>query len=272
MTEETSAMMLVDTSLARRLELSDALSNVGCVETQQGSGTAAVLRIAGGYATYAGPMSPNNRAVGLGLSGPVSAEELDQVEAFFGAHEAPPGVDVCPLADPSLVELLGQRGYRLRDFYDVCIRPLRREDASFTPPAGMRVRAITPDEATLWAETVSRGFMGQEELTPEDVEIGLSIYRNPATTCFLAWLDGEPAGAGALECHEGVAYLMGTSCRMAWRGRGVQAALLHARVAEAVARGCELAMTQATPGTGSRRNVERAGFRLAYTKPTLSRP
>ncbi|HUV89752.1 MAG TPA: hypothetical protein VMY80_08870 [Anaerolineae bacterium] len=34
--------------------------------------------------------------------------------------------------------------------------------------------------------------------------------------------------------------------------------------------GCDLALVLTSPGSDSQRNVERAGFRLAYTKAVLS--
>ena len=50
-----------------------------------------------------------------------------------------------------------------------------------------------------------------------------------------------------------------------FRGRGVQTALLEGRLAAAEAAVCDLAVVMTTPGTPSQRNVERAGFRTAYT-------
>jgi hypothetical protein len=37
-------------------------------------------------------------------------------------------------------------------------------------------------------------------------------------------------------------------------------------VADAAAAGCELVVTQTDPGSTSQRNMERAGFRTAYTR------
>ncbi|MGQ9489469.1 MAG: GNAT family N-acetyltransferase [Anaerolineae bacterium] len=85
------------------------------------------------------------------------------------------------------------------------------------------------------------------------------------TTCYLAWLDGQPAGAATLALHNGVASLFGTSTRLGFRNRGVQTALLVARLTDAVAAGCDLALIHTEPGSPSQRNVERLGFRLAYT-------
>ena len=81
--------------------------------------------------------------------------------------------------------------------------------------------------------------------------------------------------------HEGVAEFGGASTRPAFRQRGVQTALLHARMDAAREAGCDLALVVTAPGEDSQRNVERAGFRLAYTKvvvvglstdPTLTLP
>lgn len=51
-----------------------------------------------------------------------------------------------------------------------------------------------------------------------------------------------------------------------WRGRGVQTALLKARLERALHAGCDLAAAGASPGSGSQRNMERLGFRVAYTQ------
>jgi GNAT superfamily N-acetyltransferase len=116
---------------------------------------------------------------------------------------------------------------------------------------------------------VAQGF-SDSETPPEDV---LEVLRPNAAsaigTCFLAWLDGQPAGGGAIYIHAGVAELGSTSTRSQFRGRGVQSALLYRRLAVASESGCDLAMVITIPGTASQRNVERIGFRLAYTKPVL---
>jgi hypothetical protein len=50
------------------------------------------------------------------------------------------------------------------------------------------------------------------------------------------------------------------------RHRGAQLALLAARLNVASGLGCDLAMMAALPGSGSQRNAERNGFRIAYTR------
>ena len=50
------------------------------------------------------------------------------------------------------------------------------------------------------------------------------------------------------------------------RGRGAQNALLAERLRYAAEHGCDVAMMGALPGSGSQRNAERNGFRVAYTR------
>jgi hypothetical protein len=48
--------------------------------------------------------------------------------------------------------------------------------------------------------------------------------------------------------------------------RGLQAALLEARMRYAYEHGCDLAMMAAEMGSNSQRNAERQRFRIAYTR------
>jgi hypothetical protein len=66
--------------------------------------------------------------------------------------------------------------------------------------------------------------------------------------------------------HEGMALLAGASTVADARRRGLQAALLTARLAHAAELRCDLAMMGAPPGSSSQRNAERNGFRIAYTR------
>jgi GNAT superfamily N-acetyltransferase len=63
-----------------------------------------------------------------------------------------------------------------------------------------------------------------------------------------------------------VALFAGSATIPQMRRRGLQAALLRARMQFAADRGCDLAMMVAMAGSGSQRNAERQGFRIAYTR------
>ena len=74
---------------------------------------------------FTGVGSPLTQAVGLGMKGPVTEPEMERLEAFFEVRGSPTQIDLCPLADPSMLELLSLRGYRLREFSNMLVRPLR---------------------------------------------------------------------------------------------------------------------------------------------------
>jgi GNAT superfamily N-acetyltransferase len=73
--------------------------------------------------------------------------------------------------------------------------------------------------------------------------------------------------AGTLCIHEGVALLGGAATVPEMRRRGLQTALIAARMQYAFEHGCDLLMMVAEPGSNSQRNAERNGFRVAYTRP-----
>jgi GNAT superfamily N-acetyltransferase len=268
-------MFFVDQALAYRLESAQARRMIAYAQVIQQlhpdiqTGAEAV---GGGYAIFSGEDFPVNRAVGLGLQGLVNPAELDRVEQFYSRHNLPPRVDLCPLADLSLLILLGCRGYRLESLYSVLVYPLTDGAASVAWPESIRISQAEPEEARLWLTTVAQGFEESESPPPETLDILAPNFYSDHTTAYFAWIEGQPAGGAAMLIHEGVVELGGASTRPAFRQRGVQTALVQARLAAARAQGCDLAMALTLPGTVSQRNLERAGFRLAYTKMVLAGP
>jgi GNAT superfamily N-acetyltransferase len=262
----------VDLALARRLEMAQAWRGVRYARARQELHPTLPVRVeplAGGYLIYTGDGMPLNRAVGLGVHGPVTAADLDLVEQFYQRRNLPPRIDVCPLADGSLLELLNLRGYCLEKFYSVLLYLLSQPSAPESAPAGVQVGQAGSTEAELWLKTVAQGFEETDIPTQAVLDILAPNFYTSHATCFFAWIDGQPAGGGGMYVHEGVAEFGGASTRPEFRRRGVQTALLRARLAAAWERGCDLAMAMTSPGSASQRNIERVGFRLAYTKATL---
>ena len=85
----------------------------------------------------------------------------------------------------------------------------------------------------------------------------------------LAEADGEIIGAGKADVTEVVGGLFGLSVLPAWRRRGVQQALIVARLEALRERGCRWATISSEPGVATERNARRMGFELAYTKVDL---
>lgn len=252
--------------LAHRLEVAQAWRAVCYTRARQRlrpDVSCRVEQVGAGYAVYAGPDAPLNKVTGLGLDGPVTEEELEQVESFYARLHAPARVTLCPLSHPSLLSLLQARGYRPDQWFNVLVAVL--PVGALPPlPSGIQVEEAGAERAGLWLETVRAGF--GEERSPALYELLAPNFFAENAVCYLAWLEGEPAGGGAFYHHEGVAEFGSASTRPRYRRRGVQTALLRMRMAAARVLGCDVGLVVTSPGTPSQRNVERAGFGLAYSK------
>lgn len=272
--KEMDGRPFADLALARRLEKAEGRVSVLCAEAlarlRPESG-AAFEEIAGGYSVFTGVNSPLTQAMGLGLNGPVSEAEMDRLENFFRSRGDAARVETCPLADPSLVQLFGRRTYRVTEYSNVLVRALERGEAWSTEAPGLTVERVRSADADRWARTVAQGFAEHFPVTPELLEVMALSCHNPAAECYLARVDGEPAGGAALCILDGIAGIYGASTLPAFRNRGVQTSLLRVRLSRAAAEGCELAMTVTQPGSRSQRNVERFGFCVVYTRSKFAR-
>ena len=94
--------------------------------------------------------------------------------------------------------------------------------------------------------------------------------------CFLAF-DGErPVGAGALYVCDRIGWIGIGATLESHRGRKAQQAILAARIAKGVERGCEHFTTETgIPHEGeagpSFKNIQRAGLKVAYERPNFTR-
>jgi GNAT superfamily N-acetyltransferase len=270
-------MLFVDTALARRLELAGAASQAGYTLTHDRLYPhvgAATLAVAGGWAVYTGPGAAIGGVVGLGMSGPVTETDLEMVEQFCRLRGEPVRIDLCPMADGSLRELLSRRGYVLEELTQVLARPVAPGYVAPHPAEGVTVEPADPADGEVWSRTLSRAFAEKDETAPTSPgkpSISLTMFRMAASSCFLARVDKDPAGAGVLEVREGLGLFHSTAVLPDYRRRGAQAALLQARLAAASAAGCDLAVVHTAPGSDSQRNCQRAGFQVAYTKAALVR-
>lgn len=259
-----------DLALSRRLERTEAQSNIDFVEArarafpESGAGH---LEVAGTHAMFDGVDSPLTQTFCLGMERPVTKADLERIEAFFLDLGAPVFHEVAPLADPTALALLNESGYEPFEFTSVMFHPIAPDMFAEAPDAGrIRARAIGATETEVWAETSARGWGESPEISAFMLTFSRVSARKMSGHTFLAELDGKPIAAGGLTLHGGVALLAGASTVPEARRRGAQNALLDARLRFAAEKGCDLAMMGALPGSASQRNAERQGFRIAYTR------
>jgi GNAT superfamily N-acetyltransferase len=271
--------LFCDTDMAERIERVEAeliASACEAADHRRTDTAGFVIPIAGGVATFAEEGSPFNKVAGLGFAGVPSADALDEVERVFAACGAPVQVELAHLAEPAIGALLTERGYRLVSFENVLGLGLADELERVTPP-GVEVRPSGDDELEAWLAVVADGFANpdtqglpsHEEFPREVLERAERDFVVAGVMPYVALRDGVVAGGASFHMAEGVAQLTSAATAPAHRRRGVHSALLSARLADAAAAGCDIAVVTTRPASKSQENVQRRGFDLLYTRAVL---
>ena len=253
-----------DLLLAARLEGADAANGIRMAQAAS-SHDVMFQPFAGGVAVFAGVGSPATHVMGAGMRGSVSESELEEMETFFRDRGSPCLIDLCPMADASVIAFVQSRPYRVIEFNNVMVRGIQ-PDETFEPAAGIRL--VAEGEMPHWARVVSEGFSEYVPLNEELMRVMVAMCSG--AHCWFA-VDPEPVGGAAMSAHEGVALFYGDATLPAARRQGWQARLIRERLAAAQRMGCNLASAAVLPGSPSHRNYERAGFQLMYTRVNLMR-
>jgi ribosomal protein S18 acetylase RimI-like enzyme len=270
-------MQFVDQALARRFESCEEMPQVmyaRLFQKMRPEVNAAEEEICGGHMIFAGLGSPIGRATGFGLDRAFTAADLDRIEQFYRQHHAPAQVDLCPMHRPEIFELFKERGYAIAELNNVLFRKLdgdaRTAEKVPPPPPDCEIRRSLLEEADTAGAIVEGAFF--PDGAPEAFR-GLiaPFYQMDRALAFVASIEGKlvACGTGLVIPEHRVFALCGAGTLAEFRGRGLQTALLRARMAAAVEAGCEYAVVVTQGGTISQRNAERLGFRVAYSKVTV---
>ena len=270
--------LFCDTALAGRIErVESQLIAASNQAARRRTGTAGfVIPVAGGVASFAGEGSPYNKVAGLGFGGVPDPAVLDGIEKAFADRGSPVQIELAHLAEPAIGAVLAGRGYQLESFENVLGRALTGGSGRVMPP-GVEVRPSGEEEFGTWLDVVAEGSVHpdtqgvpwHEEFSREAI---IGAERDSAAAGdvrYAALRGGVIVGGATMRISEGVAQLTGAATVPAHRRRGVQTALLSARLAAAAAAGCDVAVIVTQPGSKSQQNAQRQGFDLLYTRAVL---
>ncbi len=237
--------------------------------------------VGGGVMAFSAVGSWSNQACDVGMRGAVSESDLDRLVSFYVERGVEPRIEVCPFADETLLRGLAARGFTLREFETVLVREIGGDaGGGAVAPEGVELVTVDPtDDATVrtFAEVTSLVFCPPGEPVPGHMlELSERCLRHPRCTGIAAVAGGEIIGGGVLELAdevEGVriASLFGGAVREDYRRRGIQRALIEARVREGALRGANVACIHTRPGIATERNAARAGFGTCYTKVVMAK-
>lgn len=275
--------------MAARIERAEADVVREFAERGRAAGRDVLIESIGGTtAVYGGPGEPYNKIAGLGFAAGVDDAALARLEALYDARQAEIRVEQATLADPAVAALLTRRGYELIGYENVLGLALAatfidemtraRDDAA---QRGIAITRAGRDQLPLWIETAIDGFLapdtfdGPPPTETFDRETLRAVYADygtgDGTALYFAHRDGEVAGVAYARLADGLLQLAGATTLPAHRRRGVQSALLQARLVDAATAGCDLAVVTVEPASKSQQNVQRAGFELLYPRAILVR-
>jgi GNAT superfamily N-acetyltransferase len=143
----------------------------------------------------------------------------------------------------------------------------------FPAPDGVEVVEVTSPDQEPFGTIAALGF----GMPAWGAELFAHLPGRDGWRCYVARVDGEACGCGAMVIEAGIAELgIGATLEEA-RGRGCQTALLRRRILDAAAAGCRTLLVETGERVPDRpaasyRNILKAGFEEAYPRPNWQRP
>lgn len=237
----------------------------------------AALRIGGGVLTMARHDPTGgywSKAVGLGLTEPLTGEIVDEVIERVTGHGVPSvAFQVAPYAEPAHhARLFEARGLTAGATFVKFFGPL---DATTPGRIGRRtdleIRPLGAEHAAAYGRVIRTGFGMPEDPAMEAWFAEAPTYGGDWWTVG-AWDEEDLVAVANLFVHGDVAALSGAATLPAARGRGAQGALMAARLREGVSRGCRWVSTETWPESPghpnpSQHNMRRLGLTALYLRP-----
>ena len=220
-----------------------------------------------------------SKALGFGVSAPVTADAIKEVCDFYRAEGTPQAVlQIAPALLPEdWADICEREGITASASSWVKLacpveRAVARADALERSPDGIAVAPVTGEQAEEWGEVMMKAFGMPVEHYARMAAAGAT---QPGWHPHAAWLDGELVGTGTLYVRGETAQFFAGSVAEHARKRGGQTALLAARARRAQELGCRTLVAETgveTPGNhnSSLHNMFRLGFEAAYERPNWS--
>jgi GNAT superfamily N-acetyltransferase len=230
----------------------------------------ASLRVAGGVAVFRELGSHANKTVNVGLDVVPTDADLDAIERFFVERGTEPKLELTAFAEHALIRRLADRGFVLFEVENVLACDAQKVVP--TVPAGVTIEKIDRLDDARIREAVrvqTHGFSPDGKIDEQLFEFAVFNAKQPSCETFVALVDGRIVGAGAAAVLAKSCGLFGASVLAEHRRRGIQRALIEARVAWGAAHGADLAFVVSRPGIATERNAMRAGFVMAYARIVL---
>jgi hypothetical protein len=207
-----------------------------------------------------------NHVSGYVTFAPATQRSIDAVLRYYDGLGEPANVEVMlPTVTQSARALLKRNGFRAEGVLFQChvrtsARPPRRHVVR-----GLEIERASARDAARYAKLATRGFGGGGRIS-EVFERGWTrqIRSGRRMAAFIGRVSGRDAATGVILVRPKIAGLYSGSVLRQYRGRGIQNAMIAARVAYGWARGVRTFYSWSDPDSVSARNLRDEGFRTRF--------
>ncbi len=192
---------------------------------------------------------------------------VEQMIDFYKEKGIPARFEVTPAhSSPELLACLHELGLYQSDFHTTLFKPVDSSSIAEEATSLICIRELGQEEYDQFAEIYTKGFQMPNFLKSGVAQNNEVLHHHPNWTFYLASIMDKPAGIGVLFMKKGVANLAAAATLPAFRNHGVHRALIQKRINDAVRNSCDLIVGQASFGSVSQNNMERANMNIGYTK------
>jgi GNAT superfamily N-acetyltransferase len=206
------------------------------------------------------PVPSFNSVVGLRAG---HEQHIAALIDWYRAEEVEPQFETVPgYYDPALGRELVRLGFYQSGFHTSLVCDPDLDVPAVGGAVVERVESAAALEEFLDAYIAGRGI-------PQGAQFKANVrpwLGEPGWQLYLARCEGRPAAAAVLYLRDKAGYCADAATDPAFRGRGLQTALLARRIADARAAGVDFVCSGAEFQSQSHRNMERVGMRVQFVR------
>ncbi len=246
-------------------EIAYTVSRMRVLERLPGNPVGIAIRDLGGGAVALMarnlPVPGFNSVVGLRIG---HEKELEPLAAWYRAEGVAPRFETVPgYYDPALGRELARLGFFQSGFHTALVCAPRSE----SPPAADGITIERVGDAGVLDTFLATHAAGWGVPDVGRFKANVQGWLNePGWSLYLARLDGRPAATAILYVANKIGYCADAATDPAFRGHGLQRALLVRRIADASAAGVDFICGAAEFLSQSHRNMQRAGLRTLFVR------
>ena len=207
-----------------------------------------------------------NHVSGYGTFAPASQPAIDAMLRHYDALGRPARIEIfLPVVSRADRALLARNGFRdAHPLFQCHVRTSVRPPRARAVP-GLEIARARPADAARYAKLATKGFGGSGPIG-DVFERGWTrqIRRDLRVAAFIGSLNHRPAATGVVITRPGIAGFYSGSVLRHYRGRGIQNAMIAARLAHGWARGVRTFYSWTDPDSVSAHNLRDEGFRTRF--------